>query len=89
MAQMDGIIKTLQDLYTEWKRKYVNMVVLTNYALRDFPDKIKEADQIMCQENTPHQVFNFVKFYKKTMAKLIINIEAFHRDQGVTFRVNL
>lgn len=68
MAQMDGIFKTLQDLYTEWKRKYANMVVLTNYFIQDFPKKLKEGDQIMFQENTPHQVFNFVKFCKKTMA---------------------
>lgn len=52
MAQMDGIIKNLQTLYTDWKNKYANMVVLTNFALQDFPEKLKEEDLIMCPENT-------------------------------------
>lgn len=39
MAQMDGIIRNLQTLYEEWKNKYTNMVVLTDYTLQDFPEK--------------------------------------------------
>lgn len=35
MAQMDGVIKTLQYLYTKWKIKYANMVVL-----KTMPSKI-------------------------------------------------
>ena len=65
------------------------MAILTNYGLRDFPDKLKEADQIMCPDNTPHQVYNFVKFCKKTMAELITDVEALCSAQGVTFQVNL
>lgn len=53
MAQMDGIIKNLQILYINWKNKYVNMVVLTNFALKDFPEKLKKEDMIICQKNTP------------------------------------
>lgn len=53
MAQMDGIIKNLQTLYTDWKNKYANMVVLTNFSLQDFPEKLKEADMIMYPKNTP------------------------------------
>lgn len=41
MAQIDGIIKNLQTLYTDWKNKYANMVVLTNFVLQDFPEKLK------------------------------------------------
>lgn len=89
MAQTDGIIKNLKTLYTDQKNKYVNMVMVTNFALQDFPEKLKEADLIMCPENTPQEVFNFVKFYKKTMAELIIDIEALCKTQGVTFRVDL
>lgn len=65
------------------------METLTNYALQDFPDRMKEADQIMCTDNTPHQVYNFAKFCKKTMAKLITDVEALRNAQGVTFQVNL
>lgn len=43
----------------------------------------------MCLENTNHQVFNFVKFCKKTMAGLITDIEALRMAQGVTYKVNL
>lgn len=54
---------------------------------QDFPEKLKEANLIMCPENTPLELFNFVKFYKKTMAELITDIEALRKYQGVTFRV--
>lgn len=61
------------------------MEILTNYALQDFPDRMEEADQIMCPDKTPHQVYNFVKFCKKTMAELITDVEALYNAQGVTF----
>lgn len=85
IAERDTIIRNLQGLYTEWKNKYANMVVLTNYALQDFPDMMKEADLIMCPENTIHQVYNFVKFCKKTLTELITNVEAFRQSQGIIF----
>lgn len=56
------------------------MTALTNYVLQDFPDMMKEADLIMCPENTHHQVYNFVKFYKKTLAELITNVEALRKS---------
>lgn len=65
------------------------MEVLTNYSLQDFPNVMKEADLIMCPENTAHQVYNFVKFCKKTLAELITDVEALHKSQGITFQVNL
>lgn len=65
------------------------MDVLTNYALQDFPEKLNEVDLIMCPENTPIEVFNFVKFCKKTMAELITDIEALRKSQGYTFRVDI
>lgn len=68
MAQIDGIIQNFQTLDNEWENKYANMVVLTNYALQDFPEKLKETNLIMCPKNTPLEVLNFVKFCKKTMA---------------------
>lgn len=86
---MEGIIQNLQTLYNEWKNKYANMVVLTNYALQDFPEKLKKADFIMCPKNTPLEVFNFVKFCKKIMAELIPDNKALRKSQGVTFRVDI
>lgn len=65
------------------------MAVLTNYAIQDFPDKLKEAYLIMFPENTPEEVYHFVKFCKKTMADLIASIEALRKSQGVTFRVDI
>lgn len=89
MDHMDGIIQNLQPLYEEWKNKYANMVVLTNYALQDFPGKFKEADLIMLPKNTPGEVYHFVKFCKKIMAELITDIQALRRSQGVTFRADI
>lgn len=89
ISERDAITGNLQGLYNEWRDKYANMAVLTNYALQDFPDKLKEVDHIICPDNTPHQVYNFVKFCKKTMAELITNVEALRNAQGVTFQVNL
>lgn len=87
MAQMDGITQNLQTLYEKWKNKYMKVVVLTNYALQDFPEKLKEVDLIMCPKNTPEEVYHFVKFCKKIMEKLITDIEALCESQGVTFSV--
>lgn len=89
IVERDAIVRNLQGLYTEWRDKYANMEILTNYALQDFPDMMKEADQIMCPKNTPHQVYNFVKFYKKTMVELITDVKALRNAQGVAFQVNL
>lgn len=89
MAQIDGIIQNLQVFYDEWKNKYENMVVLTNYTLQDFPEKLKEANLVMFPKNTPLEVFNLVKFCNRTMAELITNIEALRKSQGVTFRVDI
>lgn len=86
---MDDIIQNLQTLYNEWKNKYANMAVLTSYALQDFLEKLKETDLIMCPENTPGEVYNFVKFYKKTMAELITDVEALCKSQDVTFLVDI
>lgn len=52
IAQRGEIIHNLQTLYNEWRHKYANMAVLTNYALQDIPDKLKEADLIMFPNNT-------------------------------------
>ena len=65
------------------------MAGLTNYALQDFPDKLKEADLIMCLDDTSEEVYHFGKLCKKTMAELITDIEALHKSQGVTFRVDI
>ncbi|XP_050918910.1 uncharacterized protein LOC127136394 [Lathyrus oleraceus] len=53
IAQRDEIIHNLQTLNNEWRDKYGNMTVLTNYALQDFPDKLKEDDLIMCPKKHP------------------------------------
>lgn len=65
------------------------MAVLTNYTLQDFLDKLKKDDLIMCPENIPREVYYFVKFCKKTMAKLITDIEALRKSQMFTFRVDI
>lgn len=70
-------------------RKYANMVVLTNYAIQYFSKKTEEVDQIMCPENTPRQVFNFMKFCRNTLAELITDITSVLKAQGVTFMVSL
>lgn len=44
---------------------------------------------IMFPDKTPEEVYHFVKFRKKTMAELIIDIEALRKSQGVTFRVDI
>lgn len=89
IAQRDEIIHNLQTLYNEWRDKYANMAVLTNYAIQDFPDKLKEVDLIICPNNTHEEIYHFVKLCKKTMAELIIDIEALRKSQGVTFRVDI
>lgn len=89
ISQRDNIIQNLQALYNEWRDKYAYRVVLTNYALQDFPEKLKEVDLIMCLEKTPKEVYHFVKFCKKTMAELITDIEVLRKSQGVTFRVDI
>jgi hypothetical protein len=43
----------------------------------------------MCPDNTPKEVYHFVKFCKRTMAELITDIEALRKSQGVTFRVDI
>lgn len=65
------------------------MVVLTNYALEDVPGKLNEADLIMCPENTPEEVYHFIRLCKETMAELITNIQALCRSKGVTFRLDV
>lgn len=88
IAERDIIIRNLRGLYTKWKNKYANMAVLTNYALQDFLDMMKEVDLIMCLENTPHRVYKFVKFCKKTLAELITYVKALRKSQGIIFQVN-
>lgn len=65
------------------------MVVLTNYALQDISDKLKEVGLIMCPDNTLEEVYHFIKFCKKTIVELITDIEALRKSQGVTFRVDI
>lgn len=62
ISQRGEIIHNLQTLYNEWRDKYANMTMLTNYCLKDFLEKLKEFDQIMCLVNTPEEVYHFVKF---------------------------
>lgn len=88
-SQRYEIILNLQTLYNEWRDEYADMVVLTNYALQYFPDKLKEVDLIICPDNTPEEVYHFVKFFKKTMREHVIDITPLHKSHGVTFRVNI
>lgn len=64
MAQMDGIIPNLKTLYKEWKNKYTNMVVLTNYALQDFPEKLKRLIW-SCAPRTPLKKSTTLSNYAK------------------------
>lgn len=58
------IIRKLQDLYVEWNGKFVNLSRFSNLNMLELLEKLQEADLSMCPENTPPQVFNFVKFCK-------------------------
>ncbi|XP_050916156.1 uncharacterized protein LOC127131270, partial [Lathyrus oleraceus] len=56
------IIQDLQGLYTEWKGKFLKLSGFASSIMRELPEKLQEADWCMCPENTPHQVYNFIKF---------------------------
>lgn len=74
MAQMHAIIKNLQALYNEWKNKYANMVVLTNFALQDFPEKLKVENLVMCPENTHEEVFNARRLWTSSSITLSLSV---------------
>lgn len=65
MAERDVIINNLQALYSEWKEKFMIMASFSNYVIQELLERLKEADQIMCLENTHFQVFNFVILVKR------------------------
>lgn len=67
MAEDQRIIKDLQEIYLEWKGKFLNLSIVSNSIIQELPEKLQEADWCMCHENTPYKVFNFVKFYKKML----------------------
>lgn len=64
------VIKKLQYLYVEWKGKFLNLDRFSNLNILELPEKLQEVDWCMCPENTPPQVFNFVKFCKKIVKEL-------------------
>lgn len=76
VAQMEGIIKTLKDLYDHWKKKYAYMAILVNYVIQDFPDLLRKDDLAMCLENTPKEVYHFGRFGQRTMAELTTDVKA-------------
>lgn len=65
------------------------MVRFLNYVIRELLKKLQEADEIMSSENKPCQVFNFVKFCKKTLEGHTTGLTAIRRDQGVNFKFYL
>lgn len=54
-----------------------------------FPQKAEGGGPNHMPENTPHEVFNFVKFCNKNLAELVTDLEAVRRAQGGTFKVDL
>lgn len=74
------VIKKLQDLYVEWNGKFVNLARFVNLNMLALPEKLQEADWRMCPENTPPQVFNFVKFCKRMVKELTTDLATIKRD---------
>lgn len=58
------IIKKLQDLNVEWNDKFLNLARFFNLNMLELPEKLQEVYWCMFLENTPPQVFHFVKFCK-------------------------
>lgn len=73
MVEDHRIIKDLQGLYLEWKGKFLNLARFSNLNMLEFPEKLQEVYWCMCPENTPPQVFNFVKFCKKMVKELTMD----------------
>ena len=68
------IIQDLQGLYTEWKGKFLKLSGFVSSIMQELPEKLQEADWCMCPENTPHQVFNFIKFCKAMLEGLTTDL---------------
>ena len=68
------IIQDLQGLYTEWKGKFLKLSGFASSIMRELPEKLQEADWCMCPENTPHQVYNFIKFCKAMLEGLTTDL---------------
>lgn len=83
MAERDVIITNSQVVYSEWKWKFAILASFVNYIIRELPKKLQEADEVMCPENMSCQVFNFVKFCKKTLEGFTTDLVTIRRDQGV------
>lgn len=67
----------------------MNMGDFGNFVIREFLERLEEVDRIMCPNNTPYQVFNFVKFCKKDFGRAHTDLASVRRAQGVTFKVSL
>jgi len=75
------VIQKLQELYVEWNGKFRNLARFVNLNMLELPEKLQEADWCMCPENTPPQVFNFVKFIKKMMNELTTDLATIIRAE--------
>lgn len=70
MVEDQHITKYLQDLYLKWKGEFLNLARFANLTMQELLEKLQEVYWCMCPENTPYQVFNFVKFCKKMLKEL-------------------
>ncbi|XP_050919480.1 uncharacterized protein LOC127137027 [Lathyrus oleraceus] len=75
------VIKKLQELYIEWNGKFRNLARFFNLNMLELPEKLQEVVWCMCPENTPPQVFNFVKFCKKMVKELTIDLATIIRAE--------
>ncbi|XP_050877118.1 uncharacterized protein LOC127080871 [Lathyrus oleraceus] len=75
------VIKKLLDLYVEWNGKFFNLARFANLNMLELPEKLQEVDWSMCPENRPPQVFNFVKFFKRMVKELTIDLATIKRAE--------
>lgn len=74
LVEDQRIIKDLQDLNLGWKRKFLNFTRFVNFNMLEFSKNILEDNWCMCLEDTPPQVFNFVKLCKKMVKELAMDL---------------
>ncbi|KAI5420920.1 hypothetical protein KIW84_044675 [Lathyrus oleraceus] len=53
----------------------------SNLNMLELPEKLQEADWSICPENTPPQVFNFVKFCKRMVKELTTDLATIKRAE--------
>lgn len=74
MDENQVIINNLHSLYLEWKCMFANLSIFSNEIIRDLLEKLQSAHEIICLENTPFEVFHFLKFCKMMLEGLTTDL---------------